>query len=336
MVRARSSSRGICGLENSCWQLAVGCCSIGGLAAIQPRAASRQPRAASPELPNYRTTELPNQNPHVHAVLAIGSHSIGAVAVLMCVAAASAPAARSAGYDDLLTLFKEWRDFQRPKLVQGVPDYSAAAMAAQHRELPRFQARLNGDRSGCVARAAASGLAPRARGDERARLRPSRAQAVGDQPGVLRHGVSVAERSAGARRAHGRTVRSSSGPTRFRSRPTRRAAIGAGIRAIPGLLEQAKKNLTGKAGSLDVRHTAASKHQSADLARLASALAGCAGGRCEADVRPRPRRPPTRSSAWLDAQRLKNRPFRRRHRELRLVSEERAARARTRGRTKSR
>ena len=74
MVRARCSSRGICGLENSCWQLAVGCCSIYRLAAIQPAAASREPQAAnceprapSPEprartteLPNYRATELPN------------------------------------------------------------------------------------------------------------------------------------------------------------------------------------------------------------------------------------------------------------------------------------
>ena len=60
----------------------------------------------------------------------------------ICVAAASAPSAHSAGYDDLLALFKDWRDFQRPELVQGVPDYSPAAMAAQQRELPRFQARL--------------------------------------------------------------------------------------------------------------------------------------------------------------------------------------------------
>ena len=34
------------------------------------------------------------------------------------------------GYQDLVTLFREWRAFQKPKLVDGVPDYSAAAMAA--------------------------------------------------------------------------------------------------------------------------------------------------------------------------------------------------------------
>jgi len=45
-------------------------------------------------------------------------------------------------YDDLVTLFTSWRSFQRPKLVRGVPDYSAAAMAAQRRELATYQRRL--------------------------------------------------------------------------------------------------------------------------------------------------------------------------------------------------
>lgn len=54
----------------------------------------------------------------------------------------TAPAATSARYDDLLSLFKEWRAFQRPPLVDGVPDYRAAAMTAQHAALPAFQARL--------------------------------------------------------------------------------------------------------------------------------------------------------------------------------------------------
>ncbi len=54
----------------------------------------------------------------------------------------TAPSARSTRYDDLVSLFTEWRTFQRPTLVNGVPDYSAAAMAAQHQALPGFQARL--------------------------------------------------------------------------------------------------------------------------------------------------------------------------------------------------
>ncbi len=32
-------------------------------------------------------------------------------------------------YDELVTLFAEWREFEEPTLVDGVPDYSAANMA---------------------------------------------------------------------------------------------------------------------------------------------------------------------------------------------------------------
>ena len=42
---------------------------------------------------------------------------------------------RPSRYDDLVTFFRDWRAFQKPKLVDGVPDYGAAAMAAQQREL---------------------------------------------------------------------------------------------------------------------------------------------------------------------------------------------------------
>ena len=44
--------------------------------------------------------------------------------------------------ESLATLFRDWRQFQQPRLVQGVPDYSAGAMAAQRAALPRMQARL--------------------------------------------------------------------------------------------------------------------------------------------------------------------------------------------------
>ena len=45
-------------------------------------------------------------------------------------------------YDDLLTLFEDWREFVRPNRVDGVPDYSASAMAAQQAQLPAYRARL--------------------------------------------------------------------------------------------------------------------------------------------------------------------------------------------------
>ncbi|MFC1661707.1 DUF885 family protein [Gemmatimonadota bacterium] len=45
-------------------------------------------------------------------------------------------------YEDLVALYQEWRAFQRPQFVDGVPDYSPEAMARQHRELAEYQARL--------------------------------------------------------------------------------------------------------------------------------------------------------------------------------------------------
>lgn len=45
-------------------------------------------------------------------------------------------------YDQLVSLFKEWRTFERPETRDGVPDYSAAAMAKKQVGLKDFQARL--------------------------------------------------------------------------------------------------------------------------------------------------------------------------------------------------
>jgi hypothetical protein len=60
--------------------------------------------------------------------------------LLLCLAASSANAKGT--YSDLTALFSEWRAFQHPKLVDGVPDYGAAAMEAQRNALPGWQARL--------------------------------------------------------------------------------------------------------------------------------------------------------------------------------------------------
>ena len=51
---------------------------------------------------------------------------------------------RLARYEDLVTFFTEWRAFQRPRLVDGVPDYTAGAMAEQQRDLAAWQRRLAG------------------------------------------------------------------------------------------------------------------------------------------------------------------------------------------------
>jgi len=45
-------------------------------------------------------------------------------------------------HSDLVSLFKEFREFQKPKITNGVPDYTPAAMAEQRRGLKEFQKRL--------------------------------------------------------------------------------------------------------------------------------------------------------------------------------------------------
>jgi len=52
-----------------------------------------------------------------------------------------APKAKT--YDELVTLFHEWRQFQSPEMIDGVPDYTAASMKQQQSELSKWQARLN-------------------------------------------------------------------------------------------------------------------------------------------------------------------------------------------------
>ena len=49
---------------------------------------------------------------------------------------------RSTDHEDLVALFDDWRAFQEPEPVEGIPDYSRRAMAEQYRELANYQRRL--------------------------------------------------------------------------------------------------------------------------------------------------------------------------------------------------
>ena len=57
---------------------------------------------------------------------------------------AAAQGASSAGgaYGDLVTFYKDFRAFQKAKLVNGVPDYTPAAMTAQAKALEGYKERL--------------------------------------------------------------------------------------------------------------------------------------------------------------------------------------------------
>ncbi|MBK5257748.1 MAG: DUF885 family protein [Vicinamibacteria bacterium] len=55
------------------------------------------------------------------------------------------PQAMTSTHQDLVAFFQEWREFQRPTVLDGVPDYTAKAMTVQHAALtgvwrPRLQA----------------------------------------------------------------------------------------------------------------------------------------------------------------------------------------------------
>ena len=49
----------------------------------------------------------------------------------------------SNSYDELVTFFKSWREFESPELKDGVPDYSATTMNKQHKELSNWLQQLN-------------------------------------------------------------------------------------------------------------------------------------------------------------------------------------------------
>jgi hypothetical protein len=60
----------------------------------------------------------------------------GGIFPLMC------NAAEPANYGELAKLFREWREFTRPAMKNGVQDYSAGAMKTKAAELPKWRKRL--------------------------------------------------------------------------------------------------------------------------------------------------------------------------------------------------
>ena len=207
-------------------------------------------------------------------------------------------APRSTRYEDLVSLFRDWRAFQRPKLVDGVPDYTAAAMAAQHRELASWRARLSAIDPGgwpipqqvdwYVVRAEMNGLDF----DHRV-LKP-----WANNPAFYVT-VFTEESDQPAREGH-----FASGAVELWSFSTpldaaSAAKIAPGIRAIPGLLSQARKNLLGTGKDLWTYGTKAIRQQSADLADFGSKLTGAAQSlRSDVD---RAKKATDDFAAWLDS-----------------------------------
>jgi hypothetical protein len=233
--------------------------------------------------------------------------TLGVTTALLILAAAPAGAAtdaataapRSTRYEDLVSLFSDWRAFQKPKTVDGVPDYTPAAMAAQKRELAAYQRRLAAiDPSAWpiaqqadwhVVRAEMNGL------DFDHRV----LQPWAKNPGFY---VTVfsEESDQPAREGPFAWGAVELWTYRFPLAATDAAKVDAGIRTIPKLLAQAKSNLTGKGKDLWIYGAKNVRQQSAELAQLASKVAGVAGT-LPADVA-RAKEATDDFAAWLDSQ----------------------------------
>ena len=51
--------------------------------------------------------------------------------------------AKSTDYQDLINLFKEFRDYQKPRVIEEIPDYTKETMKDQYARLPEFRQKLN-------------------------------------------------------------------------------------------------------------------------------------------------------------------------------------------------
>lgn len=232
------------------------------------------------------------------SVLLIGA-SLLAASGLAAGPGPASPAPKSSRHEDLVSFFQDWRSFQKPKLVDGVPDYSPAAMAAQQRELAAFRGRLDAiDPSGWpipqqvdyhVVRAELNGL------DFDHRVRKPWANNPAFYVTVFLEESDQPNREGPF--AEGAVEIWS---YKFPLSSEDAGRVGAGLRAIPRLLPQARTNLTGNGRDLWVYGAKSIRQQSADLATLATKLEG-APADLRADVE-RARKATDELADWLESQ----------------------------------
>jgi hypothetical protein len=176
-------------------------------------------------------------------------------------------------YDDLATLFAEWREFESPEIVDGVPDYSPAAMATQYAELPRWKARLEAldptdwsvpdQIDWHLVRAEMNGLDF----DHRVRQPWTR------DPAFY---VTIFPSESDVPAHEGPVIHGWIDLWKYEYPLSAAAAaeLARRIGAIPALLEQARGNLTGNARDLWLAGLRSFRGQSADLAAFGERIAG--------------------------------------------------------------
>jgi uncharacterized protein (DUF885 family) len=200
---------------------------------------------------------------------------------------------------DLVALFNDWRAFEQPRMNDGVPDYTVAAMTEQHAKLATFQRRLaDMDTTGWtvhqqvdyqIVRAEMNGLDFSQRVLQPWAKNPafyvSFYRTRSDQP--AREGTVP----AGAIELW---------QWEFPLTPDRAADLAARLRTIPKFLEQAKINLTGNAKDLWTYGTASIRQQSTELAALSASVAATNPGVDSAAQAAR--KATDQFVAWLDEQ----------------------------------
>jgi uncharacterized protein DUF885 len=206
---------------------------------------------------------------------------------------------KKSSFADLTKLFAEWRAFQLPKLIDGVPDYSAPAMSAQHQELSAYQRRLAAiDTNGWpigqqvdwhVVRGEMNGLDF----DHRV-LRP-----WANNP-VFYVTVFLDQSDQPAREGPHAYGAVETWKDKFPLTSERTAEMRAALRIIPKLLEQARTNLVGNGRDLWIYGIREVKDQSSSLTRLAT-LNGDNSAELKSDIA-RAKEATDQFVGWLEAQ----------------------------------
>ncbi|MGQ0647554.1 MAG: DUF885 family protein [Gemmatimonadaceae bacterium] len=182
------------------------------------------------------------------------------------------PAAeRPKRYEDLTALFTDWREFQRPPSINGVPDYTAGAMTAQHEALAKWIQRLAAfDTTGWsvpqqvdyhIVRAEMNGLDF----DHRV-LKPW----VNNPAFYVTFFPSESDQPAREGPFAQGAIELWSYPRPLSADAT--ARVDSGLRTIPSLLQQARTNLTGNGADLWEYGSRSMKEQSGDIGAFLESL----------------------------------------------------------------
>ena len=202
-------------------------------------------------------------------------------------------------YQDLLALFNEWQLFERPPIVDGAPDYSAATILKRHEGLKAYQARLE---------ALTPDTWPR---DQQVDYALVQAQMAGFDFNI--HVLQPWVRDP----AFYQSIWTEQSDTPAHEGPTNHAVVevwtyafplspadeknlAAELKTIPPFLRQAQKNLTGNARDLWITGAGTMRNQIADLADLAKQTADAGKDLKEAIADASTAT--TRFVSWLDAQ----------------------------------